>query len=223
MGDQWLADYEKARKTAQQLAREVDGFASSKPDARQSALTRGHLAQLKQDITKLERSLMAMSQNTQAHNVTRKEVSRRGDLVSQLSEQMEGIQEALRNGAHRRRLENGSAPQESPWRREDADDGRDDMDPLQSSEMEIRQQDDTLDFLSSAVQNLKGVGSHISQEIDLHNKLLGDLEAQTETATNSIRRQQVRLQQLSQQSPTCWLWTYVVFISLLLLVLLIYF
>merc|ERR1712159_193515 len=103
-------------------------------------------------------------------------------------------------------MENGASALDSPWRTEGGGSDSFDGDLLQSSEMEIKQQDDTLDFLSSAVANLKGVGSHISQEIDLHNKLLGDLESQTDNATENIRRQQARLEKLSQQSPTCCLW-----------------
>eukprot|EP00928_Gymnodinium_smaydae_P018647 TRINITY_DN17104_c0_g1_i1.p1 TRINITY_DN17104_c0_g1~~TRINITY_DN17104_c0_g1_i1.p1 ORF type:complete len:227 (-),score=55.86 TRINITY_DN17104_c0_g1_i1:124-804(-) len=226
MGDQWLRDYEKAQSKAQQLHREVSAQ-SCKLEARQAALLRGNVAQLRQEVATLEKSLMAMSQNTQAYSVTRKEVSRRGDLLRELTEVAESIQEMMRNSG-RRRQDASQSSSAVPWRdsgRQDdaADDSNFGSGGFASSEQEIQNQDQQLDLLHGTVRTLKGIGSHISQELDLHNTLLGDLEDQTDNTTAVLKKHQVRLAKLSEQSPTCCLWVYICVMSIILAILLLFF
>merc|ERR1719217_1618405 len=137
-------------------------------------MMRGNMASLRQEGSHLQKTLMAMSQNTTAYDVTRKELSRRGDLLSQLSDTTEQLQEAIRSGA-RRRIEASSGG--ATWREERVDPGGAEN---YSQEQELLQQDESLDFLSGTVRNLKNMGGQIGQEIDLHCRLLGELEDQTE-------------------------------------------
>lgn len=229
MGDQWLRDFEKAKTTALQLAKDAQSQGSNghTHDARQAALLRGKQAQLRQEVSHLEQSLMAISQNTTAYNVTRKELSRRGDLLAQLSEQVEGIQEAVR-ACMRRRVD----ASEAPWKDHSSQSGRangtrdnddGDRDLLALGEQEIRNQDDTLDFLHGTVQNLKMMGSDISNEIDLHCQLLGDLADQTDSSTSKMRQAKRKLDSLSESNPTCYLWVYICVLIVALLVMVIFF
>mmetsp|Transcript_15827 Transcript_15827/g.50052 ORF Transcript_15827/g.50052 Transcript_15827/m.50052 type:complete len:228 (-) Transcript_15827:180-863(-) len=227
MGDQWLRDFEKAKKNASQLFREVQShdFTERKQEARQAALLRGNLASLRQEVSHLEKSLMAISQNTQAYSVTRKELSRRGDLLAGLSEQVEGIQEAVRTGV-RRRLESS----EPPWRDREVRDRENGggyagpgCDLMALGEREVANQDETLDFLHGTVTNLKNMGGDISQEIDLHCHLLGELEDQTDNSTARTKQQQARLLALSERNPTCYLWVYIFVLCVTLFVLLVFF
>jgi len=226
MGDQWLKDFEKAKASAKNLARDVHNQDCAKLGARQAALFRGQMAQLRQEVSHLQQSLMAMSQNTQAYNVTRKELSRRGDVLSQLQEQVDGIQEAVRSGARQRVESDSSSP---PWR--DRGDGRNggrvngavDSSNVQAlCEQEIEQQDETLDFLHGTVQNLKNMGGDMNQEIDLHNRLLGDLEEQSDNATGKLKKQSHQLSQLSE-SASCFPVLYIGVLLVILFVLLVFF
>eukprot|EP00927_Polykrikos_kofoidii_P074371 TRINITY_DN70358_c0_g1_i1.p1 TRINITY_DN70358_c0_g1~~TRINITY_DN70358_c0_g1_i1.p1 ORF type:complete len:231 (-),score=56.75 TRINITY_DN70358_c0_g1_i1:224-916(-) len=230
MSEQWLKDYEKAKKSAQQLIRDLDGKAPGKTDAKQAALLRGNVAQLRQEVTQLQKTLMVMSQNTQAYDVTRKELSRRGDLLSELNDQFEEIQEMMRSGV-RKRVEGAV---DAPWRGRESSRGVDDdssggnanaegRDLVTCSEMEINRQNDSLDFLHGTVQNLKGMGGNITQEIDLHCRLLGEMDDSTDSASRMIKQQQVRLAALSDQEPSCALWAYVVLLVVTLFVLLVFF
>merc|ERR1712113_1350898 len=109
----------------------------------------------------------------------------------------------------RRRLE---ASHDPPWR----DNGRDsgaretlphNQDFATASDRELRNQDETLDFLHGTVQNLKNMGGNISQEIDLQCRLLGEAEDQADVSTGRIRQQQAKLAYLTEQSsPNCQLW-----------------
>eukprot|EP00414_Alexandrium_minutum_P004475 CAMPEP_0113819104 /NCGR_PEP_ID=MMETSP0328-20130328/573_1 /TAXON_ID=39455 /ORGANISM="Alexandrium minutum" /LENGTH=210 /DNA_ID=CAMNT_0000787039 /DNA_START=164 /DNA_END=793 /DNA_ORIENTATION=+ /assembly_acc=CAM_ASM_000350 len=210
MGDQWLRDFEKTKKNALQVAREVQGkdFAERKPDARQAAVLRVSVAQLRQEVSHLEKSLMAISQNTQAHGVTRKELSRRGDLLAGLSDSVESIQEAVRTGMRRR----ADASGEPPWRdregrnRDAGNDRLPDGDLATLAEQEVSNQDDTLDFLMGTVHNLKNMGGDISEEIDLHCRLLGEAEEQSESLLGKTKQSQARLNSLREEPVTCYLW-----------------
>lgn len=231
--DQWVRDYEKAHKNASSLAREVHQQQNGdrKVEARQSALLRGKMASLRQDVSHLEQALMASSQNTQAYGVTRKELARRGDLLAKLSEQAEGIQEAVRTGV-RRRLESSEqqpSGRDTPWAREGRG-GRDDpeagasgRDLLALGEQEIEQQDESLDFLHGCVSNLKNMGGDISNEIDLHCKLLGDMEDQTGSQISKIKQQVARFGILTEQGANCSLWLCICVQSVTLFVLLVFF
>eukprot|EP00931_Biecheleriopsis_adriatica_P010135 TRINITY_DN111228_c0_g1_i1.p1 TRINITY_DN111228_c0_g1~~TRINITY_DN111228_c0_g1_i1.p1 ORF type:complete len:187 (-),score=55.33 TRINITY_DN111228_c0_g1_i1:71-631(-) len=186
MADQWLKDFERVRKSAAQLSREVQEQAERKPEARQAALTRGNLAKLRQDVAQLQQSLTAMNQNTQAYNTTRKELSRRGDMLAQLSEQVETIQETVRSGV-RRRIDFETSGGSS---RDDAAAARGAGSDLASlSQLETDRQEESLDFLSGTVQNLRKFGGDISEEIDLHCRLLGEMEDQTENSTHRMKQQ----------------------------------
>lgn len=218
-GDQWLRDFEKAKKTAQQIAREVEGSSGSKLDAKQAAMVRGNMATLRQEVSHLQQSLMAASQNTTAYNVTRKELSHRGDLLSQLSDNADSLQEAIKSGA-RRRIEASSG--NAPWRDER-------YAPAESAsnfcaEQELVNQDDSLDFLSGTVKNLKNMGGNITQEIDLHCRLLGELEDQTDNTKSKMAKQASQLARLGEeQSPVCYLWVCICIMIAILLVLLLVF
>merc|ERR1712232_103273 len=167
-----------------------------------------------------EKTLMAISQNPTAHGATKKEVARRGDLVAELNDQVERIQDAIRNGA-RRRLDAGGPSESSSWRSQEAYDSGGDT--VAAAQQQVARQDDTLDFLQGTVQSLKGIGGNISKEIDLHNTLLGDLEDQTDSATLLTRKHRATIERLQQQSPTCCLWMYIGVMSLILACLLLFF
>lgn len=219
MGEQWLKDFEKARLGALQLAQEVTNIERStgKPEARQSALLRGNFAQLRQDVKQLEHSLMTMSHNTQAYGVTKKELSRRGDMLAQLSDQVEAVQDAIRRGARRRTEESSRG---ETWSEDTARRGGS---MQQRSMEEVHHQEDVLDFLSGTVQNLKSMGGGISQELDLHCQMLSDIEDQTENARGKLKQQQGSLDILSAQSSTCILWLIIIVLSVILFILLVFF
>lgn len=230
MGDQWLRDFEKARKNVQQLTREVDSKDCGKLEAKQAALIRGQMSRVRQDVSHLEKTLMAISENLQAHNVTRNELSRRGDLMKQLSGTVDGLQESIRTGA-RRRVESslpddsrdgghhGHSSGSATWRRE----GREARPEGGNLQQETLQQDDCLDFLHGAIGNLKNIGGSISQEVDLHCRLLGDLEEQTDKASDQVKKHQGQLLRLMEQSTTCQLWSCIFVLLLILFVLLFFF
>lgn len=229
MSDQWLRDYEKAWANAQKLAKEVEGAGTAR-EARKAAMLRGHLAQLKQEVTHLEQSLMAASQNTTAYAITRKELSRRGDLMSQLSEALENLQEAVRTGARRAIDAASASSSQSPWGDRGSKKGAKDTQGMSSSDLmqatddEIRDQDETLDFLHGTIANLKNIGGEISNEIDLHCRLLGDLEESADSSTAKVQNQKARLQAISEQSSSsCTLWGCACCLFILLLLLLFYF
>mmetsp|Transcript_76427 Transcript_76427/g.181800 ORF Transcript_76427/g.181800 Transcript_76427/m.181800 type:complete len:226 (+) Transcript_76427:209-886(+) len=223
MAEQWLNDYQKAKRSAEQLAKTVSAhdFGVRKMEPRQAAVLRGNLAQLRQDVSQLQQVLMASSQNVQAYNVTRKELERRGDLLAQLSETVEEIQEAVRTGSRRPHLLGSGG--EVAWRERRRSDqtGDDAAGPGLLTEQELLRQDDTLDVLSGTVRNLRAIGGEITNEIDLHCRLLGELEEQTDDTTLKIKNQRGQLRKLSEESSTCHLWACICILLAVLIFLLV--
>jgi len=172
---------------------------------------------------------MVMSENTQAYSVTRKELSRRGDLLAQLSQQVEDLQEGVRLSTRRR----NDAGVEPPWRDREArstaraSNGTTEFgksaDFSAMCDQAMKSQDEALDFLHGTVKSLKNMGGQISEEVDLHCTLLGELEDTTDDASARVRQQHGKLKQLSEHTPTCYLWAYIVCMSMILFVLLVFF
>merc|ERR1712039_1047529 len=112
-------------------------------------------------------------------------------------------------GGVRRRLESSDPPaqsRESPWSRDgrsgrgfDAT-GASGRDLMALADQEVNMQDETLDFLSGTVANLKNMGGGISTEIDLHCELLGEMEGQTDGQVSRIKQQSAKLGLLNEQS-----------------------
>lgn len=225
MGDQWLKDFENAKKSSTLLLGEVSNeeFVNRRLDAKRAALLRGRLAQLKSDVTQLQQSLMAISQNIQAHGVTKKELTRRGDLIAQLSETSEEIQEYVRSGVRRPAQSKGDASLRRQRMPKEDLKSMSQADILAFSERENDVHEETLDFLSGTVSNLKSIGGDISSEIDLHCRLLGDLEDQTDDANGKLKKQQSQLRKLGEQSNNCSLWAFIGITACTLVVLVFYF
>mmetsp|Transcript_60709 Transcript_60709/g.136777 ORF Transcript_60709/g.136777 Transcript_60709/m.136777 type:complete len:218 (-) Transcript_60709:17-670(-) len=216
MAEQWLKDYDKAKQTSVQLANVARKMSSQKLEAKEAAYLRGQLGQLRQDVSHLQRSLLASSQNTQAYNVTRKELSRRGDLVAQLSETVDELQEVVRTGKP------GSLFSGDRHRHRGAHGGDDAGGLGLLTEQELLQQDETLDVLSGTVKSLKNIGGEITQELDMHCHMLGELEAQTDDAAAKTRRQRGQLWKLSEESSQCHLWMCICVLLFVLVFLLVF-
>lgn len=166
---------------------------------------------------------MTISQNTAAHNVTRKELSRRGDLLARLSDEVERVQETVRTGARRRAEVAEPSWRENGHGRNGGDSHSSGRQGAYCAQQELQEQDEALDFLHGTVQNLKTMGGDISQEIDLHCKLLGELEDQTDNSTAKARQQRMRLGEIGEQGTSCALWACICVLISVLFVLLVFF
>mmetsp|Transcript_11858 Transcript_11858/g.28274 ORF Transcript_11858/g.28274 Transcript_11858/m.28274 type:complete len:95 (-) Transcript_11858:70-354(-) len=88
---------------------------------------------------------------------------------------------------------------------------------------ETEHQDESLDLLSGTVKNLKKFGGAISEELDVHCRLLGEMEDQTDDSRHRIRQQQKSLDELSSQSTMCALWACIFAMAVAIFVLLVFF
>lgn len=217
MAELWIKDFEKAKVKALQITRDVENKGrNQQPDPKQSVLMRGDLTQLQQDVSHLQQSLMAMSQNVQSYGVTRKEISRRGDLLSWLSDTVDQLQDAQRSGG-RQRMDLPEMPMQDAH-----PNGAHRIGNCQTFQDELQEQDKALDALHGTVRNLKNMGGDISEELDVHCQLLDDIESKTDTVTSQINQQKKRLPQISGQT-TGSLWCYNITVIIAIFVLLVFF
>lgn len=209
-GDLWLKDYEKAVKLAQKLKLDAQRGESG---GRAAALMHGQISALAQDIRHLESSLMSQSDNPASYNVTRAELTRRGDLLAELQRSVERVKEDMRSGVRARCEQMRQMP--SP--REDTDTG----DRFGHNATILAQQDQQIDFLEGSVGNLKNLGLGINSEIDVQLRLLGDLEEGTDKAALKMHStQNMLVNMMNETSETC-LWCTIIFLIVLIVVLLI--
>eukprot|EP01017_Pseudomicrothorax_dubius_P001091 TRINITY_DN0_c3479_g1_i1.p1 TRINITY_DN0_c3479_g1~~TRINITY_DN0_c3479_g1_i1.p1 ORF type:complete len:129 (+),score=41.07 TRINITY_DN0_c3479_g1_i1:1-387(+) len=83
----------------------------------------------------------------------------------------------------------------------------------------IKKQDQHIDTLAGTVSNLKGIGRNIGEELDLHNKLLTDLDAGVDKNTQKMEKTQGRLQDFMKKTNTNCLYI-IILVEVLILILL---
>lgn len=87
------------------------------------------------------------------------------------------------------------------------------------TETEIKAQDALLDQMSRSLDNLKAMGTAIGEEADLHSRLLDDLEAAVDAGDEGLRRETERTKFVIAKTSTCWLYTTICLLLLVLIVL----
>uniref|UniRef100_A0A0G4GD04 t-SNARE coiled-coil homology domain-containing protein n=1 Tax=Chromera velia CCMP2878 TaxID=1169474 RepID=A0A0G4GD04_9ALVE len=112
--DLFSTDYEKAKSLIKQVASEIRKRDSGKPGkARQSAVIRGQLSQLAQELAHLEQSIGITP------DLPRAEASRRRDKVAKLQEDRQALLRAYQKGLSSKPSPPGSTAASSSSKRED--------------------------------------------------------------------------------------------------------
>lgn len=221
--EQWLKDHTKTTQFAEKLAAEIrtrNDELSAHPNGaagqgKKAAQLRGQMAQFKQEVSQLEKSLMSLSMNPESHGLTRQELARRGDLMREISSRQEYLQEELKSGV-RRPLDSALSRRAREAAREDLE-GCSDEDVRLANQTRLMAQDEQLDCLEGSVYNLKSIGADIGQEVDLHCRLLGDLDEETDKARANIRAQKGSLAAIVEGTSVTCLWVCIVILILLIL------
>eukprot|EP00922_Rhytidocystis_sp_ex-Travisia-forbesii_P008574 GHVS01012582.1.p1 GENE.GHVS01012582.1~~GHVS01012582.1.p1 ORF type:complete len:282 (-),score=70.89 GHVS01012582.1:328-1173(-) len=101
------------------------------------------------------------------------------------------------------------------------------LSPAQLSDQQqqlVSSQDQQLDHLHGTVHNLKNIGYDISEEVTLHQRLLGDLEGQVDLGRGNVRQSESRLRQLMRggRRRSAVLFCLVIALVVILILLIIY-
>lgn len=220
----WSHDFSKAQeksRTVEQALQQrpqpgAQGSVQRSEYARWSARVRGQLKQLEQDYIALQRSLDSLSRDSQKYNLTRKEITKREDMLHRAKTLLTEMQESFKNQAAARGPGSPSPGSPtvgaSPWASGSSSNSAvksaelasmNDNALLQRQEQVLRQQDDNLADLEGTVQNLKHIGNVINQEIGLHNRMLDAANDELDETNDRLSRTQRLMGRVLQKTKTC--------------------
>jgi len=179
------------------------------------------MAQLTKDISHLEQSLINLSSNPAAYNVSRAELLGRQKLTSLLQSELETLNDRFKTGCKYNALvDHARYSLSDECTTVDSIDSNTPLKDFQYVQDEIiKAQDDQLDYLEGTVHNLKSIGFGISDEIDLHQRLLGELNDAVENAGSRVHTNRTLMARISQRSSSSYLVCLIVVLIIILILL----
>eukprot|EP00916_Digyalum_oweni_P009593 GHVL01016177.1.p1 GENE.GHVL01016177.1~~GHVL01016177.1.p1 ORF type:complete len:215 (-),score=38.44 GHVL01016177.1:208-852(-) len=189
----WKKHHDRALSVCQQASDSVNEWRQSSAAPELESKIISQISLLDQEILTLEQSLIASSENPVAHNVNQQEIQARGKDIVELQRRRENIQSKYEyQNKNKRSMTNFDY---SPV----FEDNKYEVDFWSSQESLINEQDEQLDFLHGTVQNLKHIGHSINEEIDLHCRLLSNMENATDTTSNKLVVNEVLLKKMMKK------------------------
>ncbi|PHJ21560.1 snare domain-containing protein [Cystoisospora suis] len=219
------------------------GLSSSGDGGRSSALLRGKLLQFTQELDQLEHSLELQKRENGGQEISSDEWRKRREFLSRMMSQKEQLKHAFDrthstyfsdqsntvekihgstvakagigiggSGVHTQGGEEGDGAGRLGSKRvlleKDAD-------------VLLSLQDEQLSFLEGTVSNLKNIGYSVGDEVDVHRKLLNELDEEVDLTQTALEKNKKILKQIiDRQSTTCLLLT-AIFLAVLLVFLII--
>jgi len=225
MTDPWIFEYERASQSANEISASINEYHKQVKDsiqsAKLSATVRRSLVQLTKDISTMEDELRINSQ------ITEREKTRRSDLLRSLSVRKDQLSDSLsRNPTTREELVGSGGINSKKGRAwgqkiEETEETRDlNNDQLLSQQKSrMNEQDSLLDALGQSVARQKDIAITIDGELDVHARILTDLDTKTEKTRLTIENTTKRVDKITEKTKVCGMWICIVLLILLLIVL----
>jgi len=223
MGDAWISDYELVSQSTNVISADINEYHNQITDNTQSAKLsagiRRSLVQLTKDIAALDEALRVSTQ------ITEKEKARRGDLLRNLTTRKDQLSDSLSKNLNDNRgnlLNSGGAVKGRAWgqKPEETEVTRNltNEQLLEHQKTTMQMQDSYLDSLGQSVARQKEIAITIDGELDVHAKLLDDLDTKTEKTRLGIEGNTKRIGKISEQSKVCGLWICIILLIALIIV-----
>jgi len=89
---------------------------------------------------------------------------------------------------------------------------------LQYQKSQMQDQDQTLDILSTSIQKQKEIAVTINTELDVHNKLLDDLDGKVGKTQAGIERERRHIAKVSESAKVGCMWVVIVILIIVIIV-----
>jgi len=222
--DAWIYEYEKATQSSNEISASINEYHQQTKDsvqtAKLSATIRRSLVQLTKDIATLEDGIRNSTQ------ITERERTRRGDLIRSLTVRKDQLSDSLnRNPTSREELvgSGGVNSKKRAWGQkiEETEHTKDlSNDQLLSQQKGVMtEQDGLLDALSASVAKQKDIAITIDGELNIHGKLITDLDVKTENTTLLIKNTTKKVDKITEKSKVCGMWICIIILIVVIIVL----
>jgi len=227
--DTWLREIDRLSSLASEINKDIKEYhtaiRNNAAHAKLAATVRRKLVQLTTDIASLDDDLR---RNT---TITEKETSRRRDLIMNLSNRKDQLAEiltqspvqAMKPGQRESLLKPDDKKANRSWGVQPVETeitkGMDNTQLVGHQKEIIQEQDQNLDFLSQSIAKQKEIAIVINNELDVHNKLLDDLDVNVEKTGTTIKREIKHVEQVDQSSRVGCYWIVIVILIVIIIVL----
>jgi len=223
--DPWLNEFERLNQQASEINADIKDVttrisAGGAAHAKASASARRKLVDFTNDIASLNDMLPKLQ-------ITEKERQRRRDMVLSLSTRKDQLADSLTRSSNPaisqlqqspdpgKKRTWGAQPQETDETR-----ALDNAGLVVHQKTVMQQQDEHIDILSSSIFRQKEIATTIHTELDVHSRLLDDLESKTDKTTYGIESTNKRVGRISQSAKVGGMWCVIIVLIILLIALL---
>mmetsp|Transcript_24706 Transcript_24706/g.84508 ORF Transcript_24706/g.84508 Transcript_24706/m.84508 type:complete len:228 (-) Transcript_24706:19-702(-) len=198
--DAWMREYDECRRLADDtflaLTDRQDALRAGGDAARLTAITRRKLNGVN---AKLDR----LTQMLPGSDASEGEKNRRQDLLNRLRQQAEQVAASLAT----KNVSGGPGPAPS-WESAPAQEtartaGRDERGLLAMQREMMDEQDEEIDELSRLVSSTKNIALTVNEELDLHNRLLDDLEDDVDHTYARLRKGIKLAKRVARKAGNC--------------------
>eukprot|EP00003_Mantamonas_plastica_P031798 TRINITY_DN839_c0_g2_i3.p1 TRINITY_DN839_c0_g2~~TRINITY_DN839_c0_g2_i3.p1 ORF type:complete len:248 (+),score=78.24 TRINITY_DN839_c0_g2_i3:100-843(+) len=176
------------------------------------------------EISALEEQL---SKDDRSGKITRKEATRRADMIRALHNKKHKLDDVVSNSSDQSSRDglfkkHGGANQRKQYDEEDETDSTRGLDNQQLVQMQrdtMDNQDKDLESLSAAIARQKHLGYAISDELDLQQGLLEDVDEEMGNATARLKKTTKQVRKISKKEKNCGMITCLVFLIALFIAL----
>ncbi|KAH6778557.1 syntaxin of plants 52 [Perilla frutescens var. frutescens] len=199
-GDPWVREYNEAVKLYEDISNLISGK-SSLPAT--GAEAQRHSSALRRKVTILRTRLDTLQSDLSKlpgkQSLPEKELSRRRDMVANLGSKLNQIASGLNmpNFANRDSL---LGPEIKPVDAMSRATGLDNQGVVVLQRQIMREQDEGLDKLEETVISTKHIALAVNEELDLHTRLIDDLDEHVEVTDSRLQRVQKRLAVLNKRT-----------------------
>lgn len=196
--DTWIKEYNEAVK----LADDINGMISDRVSLPASGPeTQRHASAIRRKITILSTrldGLQSLLSRPAGRPLTEKEMNRRKDMVANLRTKTKQMASALNmsNFANRDSLLGPESKPDVMSRTV----GLDNQGLVGFQRQIMREQDEGLERLEETVVSTKHIALAVNEELDLHTRLIDDLDQQVDVTDSRLRRVQKNLAVLSKRT-----------------------
>lgn len=189
-GPEWISTLDSTEASLRMLQDEL----TNNPQTRHKRNTSKRVTDLKDAVSRLDRTLSKMEAQPVKYKIGEGELNRRRGLLSSCRSLSESCEELMLNGAPRtnRRKKNFEETEETK--------DQSNSSLLQAQQSKINNQDQKLDGILEGVTKLKDMSHDINRELDLHSNLLNDLDSAVENTDTQIQRNTRRIDIIEEKS-----------------------
>ncbi|KAM1000639.1 hypothetical protein ACFX2I_007251 [Malus domestica] len=196
--DSWMKEYNEATK----LADDINGMISEWSTLPAGPDTQRHVSAIRRKITilgtRLDSLQSLLSKLPGKQHITEKEMNRRKDMIGNLRLKVKQMASTLTSNTANRDILLGSEINKADAMGRTV--GLDNYGLVGLQRQIMKEQDEGLEKLEETVVSTKHIALAVNEELDLHTRLIDDLDDQVEVTDSRLRRVQKNLAVLNKRT-----------------------